>query len=99
MNNLELFSKLKRRNHSLLTEPQERLYKNASEIRRISPFSKRVRVNQLSNAEYSKVLPKNMLYDKESLYLEVLALKVELNQIMDENIRLKTRIVTLERDL
>jgi hypothetical protein len=29
------------------------------------------------------MLPKNMMYDKESLYLEVLSLKMELNQIMD----------------
>lgn len=45
-----------------------------------------------SYLEQSKIIPKNIIYDKETLYYEVRELKIALNKVMDENVKLKTRI-------
>ena len=39
-----------------------------------------------------KVVPKNIIYDKETLYHEVIELKQTVNRLEKENIKLKTRI-------
>lgn len=50
MSNLELFSKLKkRRNHSILTEAPEKLFKNASEHHKYNSFYRVQKGTQLSS--------------------------------------------------
>jgi hypothetical protein len=44
------------------------------------------------------MLPKKITHDKERLYCEALNLKNNLNEITEENLRLKTRVAILERE-
>jgi len=46
----------------------------------------------------NKKLPKNIKKDKERLYEEVLDMKQLLNRVKEENTRLKTRNLTLQKD-
>jgi regulator of replication initiation timing len=49
----------------------------------------------LTTHEFARILPKKIPQDKERLYSEALQLKQNLNEIMEENIRLKTKISIL----
>lgn len=52
----------------------------------------------LTTHEFARILPKKIPQDKERLYSEALQLKQNLNEIMEENIRLKTKISILEKE-
>jgi uncharacterized protein YlxW (UPF0749 family) len=52
----------------------------------------------LSNNEYGRILPKKIQQDKERLYSEALHLKQNLNNLIEENTRLKTKISILEKE-
>lgn len=43
-------------------------------------------------------MPKNIYQDKERLYSDALTLKKAMNEISEENVKLKTRISILERE-
>lgn len=47
----------------------------------------------------ARLKPKHIALDKERLYEETLALKMEANYFREENVRLKTRMKQLEREL
>jgi|688.fasta_scaffold626075_2 hypothetical protein len=49
----------------------------------------------LTSHDFSRILPKKIHQDKERLYSETLQLKQSLNEVMEENIRLKTKISIL----
>lgn len=48
--------------------------------------------------DLSRLLPKKIQQDKERLYCETLQLKTNLNEISEENLRLKTKIATLQKE-
>jgi hypothetical protein len=52
----------------------------------------------LTTHDFARILPKRIQQDKERLYSEALHLKQNLNEIMEENIRLKTKITILEKE-
>ena len=52
----------------------------------------------LTTHDFARVLPKKINQDKERLYSELLQMKQSLNEVMDENVRLKTRISILEKE-
>lgn len=43
--------------------------------------------------------PKNIVQDKETMYLSIMKLKNEINKSNEENMRLKGRIIDLENDV
>ena len=48
--------------------------------------------------DLSRLLPKRIPHEKERLYYETLQLKTSLNDITEENVRLKTKVAILERE-
>ena len=52
----------------------------------------------LTTHDFARVLPKKITQDKERLYSEALQLKQSLNEVMEENVRLKTKISILEKE-
>jgi hypothetical protein len=48
--------------------------------------------------DLTRLLPKKIQHDKERLYCETLQLKTNLNEVSEENLRLKTKIATLQRE-
>ena len=52
----------------------------------------------LTSHDFSRILPKKIHQDKERLYSETLQLKQSLNDLTEENIRLKTKISILEKE-
>ena len=52
----------------------------------------------LTTNDFARIMPKKIYQDKERLYSEGLQLKQALNDTMDENIRLKTKIAILEKE-
>ena len=48
--------------------------------------------------DLSRMLPKKIQQDKERLYCETLQLKTNLNEITEENLRLKTKLATLQKE-
>ncbi len=56
-------------------------------------------LNALSASnDLSRMLPKKIIQDKERLYCETLQLKSNLNDISEENLRLKTKVATLQKE-
>lgn len=51
----------------------------------------------LTTHDFARILPKKIYQDKERLYSEALQLKQNLNETLEENIRLKTKITILEK--
>lgn len=49
----------------------------------------------LTSHDFSRILPKKIHQDKERLYSETLQLKQSVNDLTEENIRLKTKISIL----
>jgi hypothetical protein len=49
----------------------------------------------LTTNDFARILPKKIYQDKERLYSEALQLKQNLNEAIDENMRLKTKITIL----
>ena len=49
----------------------------------------------LTTHDFARILPKKIHQDKERLYSEALQLKQSLNEVVEENIRLKTKISIL----
>jgi hypothetical protein len=43
-------------------------------------------------------MPKKIHQDKERLYSELLQVKLRLNEVVEDNIKLKTRITVLEKE-
>lgn len=52
----------------------------------------------LTSHDFSRILPKKIHQDKERLYSETLQLKQSVNDLTEENIRLKTKISILEKE-
>ena len=52
----------------------------------------------LTTHDFARVLPKKITQDKERLYSELLQMKQSLNEVMEENVRLKTKISILEKE-
>jgi hypothetical protein len=52
----------------------------------------------LNISDFSRMLPKKMYQDKESLYSEGLHLKQKFNEVHDENVKLKTRVSVLKKE-
>lgn len=48
--------------------------------------------------DLSRLLPKRIQQDKEKLYCETLQLKSLLNEMGEENLRLKTKVAILEKE-
>jgi len=48
---------------------------------------------------FSKMIPKNITYDKETLYDNTLQLKVTINHLVEENMFLKAKIKKLEEEI
>jgi hypothetical protein len=51
-----------------------------------------------SSNDLSRLMPKKILQDKEQLYHETLQLKNNLNEVNEENIRLRTKVALLQRE-
>lgn len=49
----------------------------------------------LTTHDFARILPKKIHQDKERLYSEALQLKQTVNELMEENVRLKTKISIL----
>jgi hypothetical protein len=49
----------------------------------------------LTTHDFSRILPRKIHQDKERLYSEALQLKQTLNEVAEENVRLKTKISIL----
>ena len=58
----------------------------------------KVKKNDYAGNEGSRMFPKKIHQDKEQLYSELLQLKKSLNEITEENIKLKTRNSILEKE-
>lgn len=67
-------------------------------LRKLSNSSHRSR-NSTSYGSLSKHLPQQSIVEKEDLYLEALALKVQLNDSNDLNVRLKAKVAYLKKSL
>ena len=52
----------------------------------------------LTTHDFARILPKKIHQDKERLYSEALQLKQSLNEVVEENIRLKTKISILQKE-
>ena len=52
----------------------------------------------LTTHDFARILPRKIQQDKERLYSEALQLKQSMNELAEENIRLKTKISILERE-
>ena len=52
----------------------------------------------LTTNDFGRILPRKMYKDKERLYSEGLQLKQAINEISEENVRLKTQVSVLERE-
>lgn len=52
----------------------------------------------LTTHDFARILPKKIHQDKERLYSEALQLKQTVNELMEENVRLKTKISILEKE-
>jgi hypothetical protein len=52
----------------------------------------------LTTHDFARILPKKIQQDKERLYSEALQLKQSLNEVAEENMRLKTKVSILERE-
>lgn len=48
-------------------------------------------LTEASNIDISKLKPKKVRGEKEHLYEEALTLKISMNQLKDENVKLKTK--------
>lgn len=58
-----------------------------------------LRAHYITNSnDFSRLLPKKIMQDKERLYSEGLQLKQNLNQVLEENTRLKTKVSILEKE-
>lgn len=53
-------------------------------------------VMSVSN-DLSRLLPKKIHHDKEQLYYDNMQLKTNLNEINEENLRLKTKIALMQK--
>jgi hypothetical protein len=47
--------------------------------------------------DFARLMPKKIHQDKERLYSELLQLKQNLNDTLEENTRLKTKVAILEK--
>jgi hypothetical protein len=63
----------------------------------LRPNKKLMSAGSASN-DFSRLLPKRILHDKERLYYETLQLKTSLNEVAEENLRLKTKVAILEKE-
>jgi hypothetical protein len=77
-------------------------YSNTDEVSEHNTSTKNLSKKQvvimkpdLTSHDFSRILPKKIHQDKERLYSETLQLKQSLNEVMEENIRLKTKISIL----
>lgn len=52
----------------------------------------------LTTHDFARILPKKIHQDKERLYSEALQLKQTVNELMEENVRLKTKISILQKE-
>ena len=52
----------------------------------------------LTTHDFARILPKKIHQDKERLYSEALQLKQTVNELMEENMRLKTKASILEKE-
>jgi SpoVK/Ycf46/Vps4 family AAA+-type ATPase len=52
----------------------------------------------LTTHDFARILPRKIQQDKERLYSEALQLKQVLNELSEENTRLKTKVSILERE-
>ena len=52
----------------------------------------------LTTHDFARILPKKIHQDKERLYSEALQLKQTVNDLVEENMRLKTKISILEKE-
>jgi regulator of replication initiation timing len=52
----------------------------------------------MTTHDFARILPKKIPQDKERLYSEALQLKQSLNEVLEENVRLKTKISILEKE-
>lgn len=52
----------------------------------------------MTTHDFTRILPKNIYQDKERLYSEALQLKQNMNELQQQNIRLKTKISILEKE-
>ena len=52
----------------------------------------------LTTNDFARVMPKKIYQDKERLYSEGLQLKQAVNELMEDNVKLKTRISILEKE-
>jgi hypothetical protein len=51
----------------------------------------------LTTHDFSRILPKKIHQDKERLYSETLQLKQSINELTEENMRLKTKLSVIEK--
>ena len=51
----------------------------------------------LTTHDFARIMPKKIHQDKERLYSETLQLKQTVNELMEDNMRLKTKISILEK--
>jgi hypothetical protein len=68
----------------------------------IPPLNKKLQMssNDFMNSSYrKKLIPQTMIYKKEDLYEQNLWLKLQVNDLREENVRLKTRIAQLVSSL
>jgi hypothetical protein len=67
-------------------------------IRHFVKMGKKQMLNAMSiSNDLSRLLPKKIHHDKEQLYHENLQLKNSLNEVNEENLRLKTKIALIQR--
>ena len=52
----------------------------------------------VSNNDLSRLMPKRIPQDKERLYQETISLKNTINEVSEENHRLKTKVAILEKE-
>ena len=53
----------------------------------------------MNNNYRKKIIPSNMMYDKEDLYDQNLILKINYNDCKEENMKIKTRLMQIQGQL